>query len=130
MFGDAVAGGGSRSGFVACRVLQCKGCGGAGGAHRLDDRHGFYADADDAGEEVDNALLVVGEAVGVEARGDGGIARALLLVLIEHPIDATAIAEPIVPRGARHAGELVSVSRTIATSSGFDLRIGLAFLAT
>ena len=49
---------------------------------------------------------MVGEAVGVELGADGGVARGLFLVLVEHPVDRAAVAEAIGPGGRRDAGEL------------------------
>ena len=68
--------------------------------------HGFDADGDDAGEEGDHRVLVVGEAVAVEFFADGRVSRGLFLVLVEHPVDGAAVAEAIVPCGAGDAAEL------------------------
>ena len=63
------------------------------------------ADGGDAGEEVDDAVLVVGEAVGVEAFADGGIAGFAFLVLVEDPFEGGAAAELVLPGLRGYAGE-------------------------
>lgn len=75
-------------------------------AHGVGDRHRLHAHAHDAGEEVDHRFLVVCEAVCVEQPRDGGVARGLLLVLIEHPVDGGAVAEAVGPGGGGNAGQL------------------------
>ena len=50
------------------------------------------ADARDAQEEVDDLLLVVGEAVGVELLGNRRITRFLFFVLIENPFERGTVA--------------------------------------
>ena len=67
--------------------------------------HGFYAYGADAAEEVDDLLLVVGEAVGVEALADGGVAGLALPVLVQDPFQGGAAAEFVPPRFIGDAGE-------------------------
>ena len=73
--------------------------------HCTDDLHRFHADGADAGQEVNDLLLVIGEAVGVELLGDGGITDLVLFPLVEHPFEAAAVAEFVVPGGGGDAVE-------------------------
>jgi hypothetical protein len=61
------------------------------------DLDGCHADGRDACQEIYDLLLVVGEAVGVEAGADGGVLRLLFLVLVEDPFERRAVAEPVLP---------------------------------
>src|SRR5664279_6108418 len=74
-------------------------------ADRLHDPHRLDAHRRDAREQVDHALLVVSEAVGVELRADRRVLGFLFLVLVEHPFDGVAIAEQVAPGARRNAGE-------------------------
>src|SRR5689334_15027320 len=74
-------------------------------AHRATDPHGRDAHGRDAAEEVDDLLLVVGKAVGVEVGADGGVLRFLLFVLVEDPLERRAVAEPVLPGLRRNARE-------------------------
>ena len=51
----------------------------------------------DALEEVDDAFLVVGEAVGVESFADGRISGFALFVLVEDPFEGGSAAEAVLP---------------------------------
>lgn len=62
------------------------------GLHRLSNCHGLDADRDHATEQVDAALLVIGEAVSVEFFADGRVARGFFLVLVKHPVDRASVA--------------------------------------
>ena len=48
---------------------------------------------------------MVGEAVGIELRRNRGGADFVFLPLVEHPFEATAVAELVVPRGGGDAVE-------------------------
>ena len=87
---------GRRLSFLACDGLDALGSG-----HRLDDGDGLDADGDDAAQEVDDVLFVVGEAIGVEFLADGGVAGFALFVVVEDPIDGGAVAEDVLPGGGR-----------------------------
>ena len=56
-------------------------------------------------QEVDDLLLVVGEAVGVELLADGRVLRFFFLVLVENPLQRAAVAEFVGPSLGRDAGE-------------------------
>ena len=56
-------------------------------------------------EQVDHPLFVVGEAVGVELFGDGRVPGLAFLVLVQHPLQGGAVAEPVAPRRLGYAGQ-------------------------
>lgn len=67
------------------------------------DAHGLHADGGDAGQQVDDFFLVIGEAVGVEFLADGRVLRFLFFVLVEDPFQRATIAELVFPRFGRDA---------------------------
>ena len=69
---------------------------------RADDLHGLDADADDLADEADDALFVL-RVVGVAGNGDAFI--GFNLVLVDYPVEGTAVAEAVVERLGRDAGE-------------------------
>ena len=77
----------------------------AGSGHGPDDLHGFHAHGANAGEEGDDGFLVVGETVGVELLGHGGVADLVFLPLVEHPFQTAAVAEFVIPSLGGDAAE-------------------------
>ena len=60
---------------------------------RIDELHGFDADAGDLADEADDVLFIVG-VVGVA--GDAAAFVGALLVLVDDPIECAAVAEAVV----------------------------------
>ena len=71
----------------------------------IDDSDRLDAYGADALEEVDDAFLMVGEAVGVEAFADGWVSGFALFVLVQDPFEGGAAAEAVLPGGVGDAGE-------------------------
>ncbi len=97
--------------------------------HRFDDCHRLDRDAGDAHQEVDDLLFVVPEAVGVELGGNGRVLRLLLLVLVENPFEAGAVAEAVGPGGNGNAGERLAAVEDDAAIVlvRLQLRCGIGF---
>ena len=88
-----------------------------GCSHRLDDLHRLDAHARHAHQQVDDLLLVVGEAVGVELLADGRVLRRLFLVLVENPFQRRAVAELVVPASGGTPVSCVSLSSRMLPAS-------------
>ena len=56
-----------------------------------------YAHRADPAQQVDDPLLVVGKAVGVELFTDGRVPGLPLLVLVQHPLQGGAVPQPVRP---------------------------------
>ena len=82
--------------------------------------HCSYAYGADALEEVYDLFLVVGEAVGVEPLGDGGVAELAFLVLVQDPLQGGAAAQLVLPRFRGDAGE----GGPVVEDDGAPVRVG------
>ena len=79
-------------------------------AHAVHYLHGRQADGADPTQQVDHSFLVVGKAVVVELLPDGRVPGFPLLVLVQHPLQGGAVAQPVLPGlggNARQRGALV-----------------------
>ena len=94
----------------------------------VDDADGFDAYCGDAFEEVDDAFLVVGEAVGVEVFADGRVSGCALFILVEDPFEGRAAAEAVCQAESGMAVRVVWLSRVMVSwflSAGCCLKRGL-----
>jgi len=76
------------------------------GFHRGNDFLCLDAHPRYALEQVDDFLLVVFEAIGVEFLADCRVFWRLFLILVQNPFEPGAVAEPIIPSQRRHARKL------------------------
>ena len=97
---------------------------------RVHNLHRLHAHGADALEEFDDLLLVVGEVVSVEFGGYGGVADFVFLPLVQHPFQAAAVAELVIPRGGGDAGKRGGGVNLDAAGflHGFQLGLELRFL--
>ena len=73
--------------------------------HLFDNFHRIDRDGTDAAQEVDNGFFVIGEFVGVEFLGDGGVFGFLFFVAFEDPLEGGVGAEAIFPGGGRNTAQ-------------------------
>lgn len=105
-------------------------CRAFGRPHRIRDRYRLHTDRHHPSQQVDHALLVVGEPIGVEQARHGRVLDLLLLVLIEHPVDGGTVAEPVIPRHAQHPGQLRLAVEHDGPGIGQRLQLGKRRAAT
>ena len=94
--------------------------------------HRLHAHPAHPTQQVDDPLLVVGEAVGVELLPDGRVPRLPLLVLVQHPLQGGAAAQPVLPRlgrNARQRGAFVQGYRPLGLVGPQDGPLGVNFLS-
>ena len=98
---------------------------------RVHNLHRLHADGADAQQQINDLLLVVGEAVGVEFFRHGRVADFVFLPLIQHPFERAAIAEFVVPGCGRDAAQggggvhFDGAGGFVGFELGLELRLGV-----